>query len=141
MYMRSEQAMRLSRMSSTRKMVQAGRGDNQQGSGNCCSQEVERGEDDAIEADMMQARLVVHEPRVKVDLTKYVEHHEFAFDDVLDDHVSNDAVYRSTVQPLVATIFRSGKVCPCQHARDFTMLLAGIAVLCAQEPHHVRLLQ
>lgn len=73
-------------------------------------QELERGEDDAIEADMMESRLVVHEPRVKVDLTKYVEHHAFAFDDVLDERVSNDAVYRSTVQPLVATIFRSGKV-------------------------------
>ncbi|KAK9904909.1 hypothetical protein WJX75_005265 [Coccomyxa subellipsoidea] len=73
------------------------------------SKESERGEDDAIEADMMESRLVVHEPRVKVDLTKYVEHHAFAFDDVLDERVSNDAVYRSTVQPLVATIFRSGK--------------------------------
>ena len=52
----------------------------------------------------------MHEPRVKVDLTKYVEHHAFSFDDVLDEEVSNDAVYRSTVQPLVATIFRSGKV-------------------------------
>ena len=59
---------------------------------------------------MAEARLTVHEPRVKVDLTKYVEHHAFAFDDVLDGNVSNDAVYRSTVQPLVATIFRSGKV-------------------------------
>ena len=54
----------------------------------------------------------MHEPRVKVDLTKYVEHHAFSFDDVLDEEVTNDAVYRSTVQPLVATIFRSGKVCP-----------------------------
>jgi hypothetical protein len=45
----------------------------------------------------------------QVDLTKYVEHHDFAFDDVLDEGVSNDAVYRSTVQPLVATIFRAGK--------------------------------
>ena len=59
---------------------------------------------------MAEARLTVHEPRVKVDLTKYVEHHAFSFDDVLDEEVSNDAVYRSTVQPLVATIFRSGKV-------------------------------
>ena len=59
---------------------------------------------------MAEARLAVHEPRVKVDLTKYVEHHAFSFDDVLDEGVSNDAVYRSTVQPLVATIFRAGKV-------------------------------
>ena len=73
-------------------------------------QEEDRGEEDSIEAVMAEARLTVHEPRVKVDLTKYVEHHAFAFDDVLDGNVSNDAVYRSTVQPLVATIFRAGKV-------------------------------
>jgi hypothetical protein len=71
---------------------------------------MERGEDDVIEANMEEARLVIHEPRVKVDLTKYVERHAFAFDDVLDEAVSNDAVYSSTVKPLVATIFRSGKV-------------------------------
>ena len=41
-----------------------------------------------------------------MDLTKYVERHCFAFDDALPESVSNDAVYRSTVQPLVATIFR-----------------------------------
>ena len=73
-------------------------------------QEEDRGEEDSIEAVMAEARLTVHEPRVKVDLTKYVEHHAFSFDDVLDEEVSNDAVYRSTVQPLVATIFRAGKV-------------------------------
>jgi hypothetical protein len=31
-----------------------------------CAQELERGEDDAIDASMEEARLVVHEPRVKV---------------------------------------------------------------------------
>ncbi len=71
---------------------------------------MERGEDDTIETSMEESRLVVHEPRMKVDLTKYVEHHVFTFDDVLDEAVSNDAVYRSTVKPLAATIFRSGKV-------------------------------
>ena len=76
----------------------------------CLLQEEDRGEEDSIEAVMAEARLTVHEPRVKVDLTKYVEHHAFSFDDVLDEGVSNDAVYRSTVQPLVATIFRAGKV-------------------------------
>jgi len=76
-------------------------------------QEEDRGEEDSIDAVMAEARLTVHEPRVKVDLTKYVEHHAFAFDDVLDEEVTNDAVYRSTVQPLVATIFRNGKVITC----------------------------
>jgi hypothetical protein len=45
----------------------------------------------------------------QVDLTRYVERHCFSFDDALDAAVSNDAVYRSTVQPLVATIFKAGK--------------------------------
>ncbi|KAK9821120.1 hypothetical protein WJX81_000795 [Elliptochloris bilobata] len=71
--------------------------------------EVERGEEDAVEVDMADARLVVNEPRSKVDLTRYVERHAFSFDDALDAAVSNDAVYRSTVQPLVATIFKAGK--------------------------------
>lgn len=72
-------------------------------------QEVEKGEEDAIEVDMKEAVLVVHEPKSKVDLTRYVEKHTFSFDDCLSDNVTNDEVYRTTVQPLVATIFKNGK--------------------------------
>ena len=72
-------------------------------------QEIDKGEEDAIEVDMKQAVLVVNEPKVKVDLTKYLEKHTFSFDDCLDDNVTNDEVYRTTVQPLVATIFKNGK--------------------------------
>ena len=64
-----------------------------------------------------------------MDLTKYVEHHDFAFDDVLDEGVSNDAVYRSTVQPLVATIFRAGKARPhlvCSHAPEHSLFLPSM---------------
>jgi kinesin family protein 2/24 len=93
-------------------------------------QEEDRGEEDSIEAVMAEARLTVHEPRVKVDLTKYVEHHAFAFDDVLDENVSNDAVYRSTVQPLVATIFRAGKVgLLCSKSCQLRAAMAGIGTL------------
>jgi hypothetical protein len=53
--------------------------------------------------------MIVNEPKSKVDLTKYVERHQFNFDEVLDDQVSNDLVYRKTVQPLVHTLFRNGK--------------------------------
>eukprot|EP00891_Asterochloris_glomerata_P009247 jgi/Astpho2/9247/e_gw1.00138.16.1_t len=68
------------------------------------AKEVEKGEEDIVEVSMSNASLIV-----KVDLTKYVERHCFSFDDALPESVSNDAVYRSTVQPLVATIFRNGK--------------------------------
>lgn len=58
---------------------------------------------------MKDASLVVNELKVKVDLTKFTERHVFNFDDALDESVGNDEVYRSTVQPLVATIFKNGK--------------------------------
>ena len=72
-------------------------------------QELEKGEDDIIEVAMRDASLVVNELKVKVDLTKFTERHVFNFDDALDESVGNDEVYRSTVQPLVATIFKNGK--------------------------------
>ena len=57
----------------------------------------------------------------------------FAVDDALDAAVSNDAVYRSTVQPLVATIFKAGK------ATCFAYGQTGAALrdpgrLCLQRP-------
>lgn len=73
------------------------------------SKEMEKGEDDIIEVAMKDASLVVNELKVKVDLTKFTERHLFSFDDALDESVGNDEVYRSTVQPLVATIFKNGK--------------------------------
>uniref|UniRef100_A0A0D6R153 Kinesin-like protein n=1 Tax=Araucaria cunninghamii TaxID=56994 RepID=A0A0D6R153_ARACU len=53
--------------------------------------------------------LTVHEPKLKVDLTAYVEKHDFVFDAILADHVTNDEVYRVTVEPIVPTIFQRTK--------------------------------
>ncbi|KAI8619613.1 P-loop containing nucleoside triphosphate hydrolase protein [Chytriomyces sp. MP71] len=53
--------------------------------------------------------LVVNEPKVKVDLTKYVEQHEFTFDEVFDMDSTNDEVYRRSAYPLVEYIFSGGK--------------------------------
>ena len=39
-------------------------------------------------------------------MTAYVEKHEFVFDAVLDEEVSNDEVYRETVEPVVPLIFQ-----------------------------------
>lgn len=58
---------------------------------------------------MAQGSVIVNEPKTKVDLTKYTERHCFAFDGCLDENVTNDDVYKITVQPLVTTIFRQGK--------------------------------
>ncbi|KAL0457412.1 UNVERIFIED_CONTAM: Kinesin-like protein KIN-13A [Sesamum latifolium] len=70
--------------------------------------ELARKEDDIVTV-YDDAYLTVHEPKLKVDLTAYVEKHEFCFDAVLDEHVTNDEVYRNTVEPIIPTIFQRTK--------------------------------
>ncbi|KAG6428128.1 hypothetical protein SASPL_112377 [Salvia splendens] len=91
--------------------------------------ELARKEDDVV-AVYDDAYLTVHEPKLKVwkcfgilrhhftllvvlvllvDLTAYIEKHEFCFDAVLDEQVSNDEVYRKTVEPIIPTIFQRTK--------------------------------
>ncbi|KAG1326250.1 kinesin-like protein KIN-13A [Cocos nucifera] len=70
--------------------------------------EISRKEDDIVTVHN-NAYLTVHEPKLKVDLTAYVEKHEFCFDAVLDEHVTNDEVYRETVEPIIPTIFQRAK--------------------------------
>ncbi|XP_030310953.1 kinesin-like protein KIF2C [Calypte anna] len=53
--------------------------------------------------------LLVHEPKQKVDLTKYLETQAFRFDFSFDESSSNEMVYRFTARPLVETIFEGGK--------------------------------
>lgn len=52
--------------------------------------------------------LIVHEPKSKVDLTKYLENHKFRFDYAFDDKCGNELVYKYTAKPLVKTIFDGG---------------------------------
>ncbi|CAH1393632.1 unnamed protein product [Nezara viridula] len=52
--------------------------------------------------------IVVHEPKNKVDLTKYLENQQFRFDYAFDELCSNEIVYKFTAKPLVQTIFDGG---------------------------------
>ncbi|XP_021700179.1 kinesin-like protein Klp10A isoform X3 [Aedes aegypti] len=52
--------------------------------------------------------LIVHEPKTKVDLTKFLENHNFRFDYAFDDTCGNELVYKYTAKPLVQTIFEGG---------------------------------
>ncbi|KAK4759246.1 hypothetical protein SAY87_022377 [Trapa incisa] len=70
--------------------------------------EIARKEDDIVTV-VDNAYLNVHEPKLKVDLTAYVEKHEFCFDAVLGEHVTNDEVYQVTVEPIIPTIFQRTK--------------------------------
>ncbi|VVA97890.1 unnamed protein product [Arabis nemorensis] len=69
--------------------------------------ETARKEDDIV--TVSDNSLTVHETKLKVDLTAYEEKHEFCFDAVLGEHVSNDEVYRVTIEPIIPTIFQRTK--------------------------------
>lgn len=69
--------------------------------------EMAKKEEDIITID--SNALTVHERKLKVDLTEYVEKHEFVFDAVLNEDVSNDKVYSETVEPIVPLIFQRTK--------------------------------
>jgi kinesin family protein 2/24 len=51
---------------------------------------------------------LVHLPKLKVDLTKYLDNQKFRFDFAFDETSSNDLCYKYTAQPLVNTIFQGG---------------------------------
>ncbi|CAL0332530.1 unnamed protein product [Lupinus luteus] len=69
--------------------------------------EIAKKEEDIITIDSNY--LMVLERKLKVDLTEYVEKHEFVFDAVLNEDVSNDEVYAETVEPIVPLIFQRTK--------------------------------
>ncbi|KAK2168895.1 hypothetical protein LSH36_13g04017 [Paralvinella palmiformis] len=52
--------------------------------------------------------VIVHEPKLKVDLTKYLENQMFRFDYAFDQSTTNETVYRFTAKPLVESIFERG---------------------------------
>ena len=52
--------------------------------------------------------IYVHEPKHKVDLTRYLDNHPFRFDYTFDEATDNQTVYRYTAAPLVQSIFAGG---------------------------------
>ncbi|KAL2092070.1 hypothetical protein ACEWY4_011868 [Coilia grayii] len=52
--------------------------------------------------------VMVHEPKQKVDLTRFLENQTFRFDFAFDESATNEMVYRFTARPLVETIFERG---------------------------------
>ncbi|GAB6026088.1 hypothetical protein CHUAL_012291 [Chamberlinius hualienensis] len=69
--------------------------------------EVTRKEVDVVTVPNKE-HILVHEPKLKVDLTKYLENQIFRFDCTFDESISNEMVYKFTAQPLVQTIFEGG---------------------------------
>lgn len=51
---------------------------------------------------------LVHMPKLKVDLSKYLDNQKFRFDFSFDESTSTDLCYKYSAQPLVRTIFEGG---------------------------------
>eukprot|EP01052_Picozoa_sp_SAG31_P050685 SAG31_NODE_11682_length_1007_cov_1.026432_1_plen_164_part_10 len=46
--------------------------------------------------------VVVHDARMRADMRKmFMDHHDFSFDQVFDEHCGNDTVYAAAAEPLV----------------------------------------
>eukprot|EP00929_Paragymnodinium_shiwhaense_P085989 TRINITY_DN4646_c0_g1_i1.p1 TRINITY_DN4646_c0_g1~~TRINITY_DN4646_c0_g1_i1.p1 ORF type:complete len:762 (+),score=155.67 TRINITY_DN4646_c0_g1_i1:195-2480(+) len=58
------------------------------------------------------ATVSVREPKLKVDLTRYVEEHNFLFDQSFDENVSNETLYDACVRPIIDAVFYKAK-CTC----------------------------
>lgn len=66
------------------------------------------GERDVISTEGIDT-LHVHEVKSRLDLSKYVDSHEFVFDHVFGDFTSNSDVYENTARPLVDMLFSGGR--------------------------------
>jgi len=74
-----------------------------------------RREAQAQQQDVVLCRnsaVIVREPKLKVDLTRYVEEHNFLFDQSFDETVSNEQLYCSCVRPIIDAVFHRAK-CTC----------------------------
>lgn len=69
--------------------------------------EISKKEIDVISVPTLD-RCIIHEPKQKVELTKYLDNQHFRFDYVFNETCSNELVYKFTAKPLVKTIFEGG---------------------------------
>lgn len=70
--------------------------------------EKSRGDYDVLEI-RRAGKVFVHEPKVKVDLTKVIETQNFIFDDAFTDLETNENIYARTIKHLVSFVFEGGK--------------------------------
>jgi len=52
--------------------------------------------------------ITIHEPKSKVDLTKYLDNQHFRFDYAFDENSNNELVYKYSARSLVQSIFEGG---------------------------------
>lgn len=70
--------------------------------------EASKGETDIAEM-LSHGRVLIHDLKTKVDLTRYVETIDFKFDDCFGEKDTNETIYNRTVKHLVGGVFEGGK--------------------------------
>ena len=71
--------------------------------------EINKQEVDIIEVTS-PATLLLKEPKIKLDMSRYTEEHDFTFDGTFSENESNNEVYLKLVRPLVAEAFQGSKI-------------------------------
>ncbi|CAK90089.1 unnamed protein product (macronuclear) [Paramecium tetraurelia] len=72
--------------------------------------EINKGDIDIVDVLNQQSQVIVKEQRTKVDLTKYIEEHQFNFDAAFDENTTNEQLYLQIVRPIVEAAFNKAKV-------------------------------
>jgi len=71
--------------------------------------EIQNEEFDMIKIHPCGEMITIAEPKIRVDLTKFVYNHEFTFDAVFDCDASNVDIYTQCCRPLVYKVFHGAK--------------------------------
>lgn len=67
------------------------------------------GEIDCVSAS--NPKIIVHESKIKVDgITKFIENHEFKFDNVFSEKEGSDDVYEYQIKNLLPNLLKNGVV-------------------------------
>ena len=71
--------------------------------------EINNGEIDCISC--LNPKVVVHECKIKIDgITKYLEDHEFYFDNTFNENENTESIYGYTIEPMINLVLKKGIV-------------------------------
>ena len=71
--------------------------------------EINNGEIDCISC--LNPKVVVHECKIKIDgITKYLENHEFYFDNTFSENENTEEIYGYTIEPMINLVLKKGIV-------------------------------
>ena len=71
--------------------------------------EINNGEIDCISC--LNPKVVVHECKIKIDgITKYLEDHEFYFDNTFSENENTEEIYGYTIEPMINLVLKKGIV-------------------------------